>query len=135
MSTVEEKPYVNPFTSSENSSQFTNSPTKPLSQDLKSRTSKWLLPTYEIFLSVLHVSLTIVFATLGDALVILVISWAFGNPANQPMIAQTFLEGIRVLSIIGASASYAIYLTYSLIQDVQHVKKMIHEDKEERKNI
>jgi hypothetical protein len=98
-----------------------------LSQELRSNTTKWLLPTYEVFLSVLHVTLTIVFATLGDALVLLVITWAFGKPETQPMFAQKFLEGIKILSIIGASATYAIYLMYSLIQDVQHIRKMIRD--------
>ena len=103
---------------------------KPIdfTEDVRSKSKKWFLATYEIFLSVLHVSITIILVTLGDVLVVAVITWALGDPASQSILAKKFLEGIKILSIFGVSATYTIYLVYSLLQDVKHVRKLTQED-------
>jgi hypothetical protein len=118
------------------SSEKESSTSKPtsLSEELKSQTAKWVLTTYKVFLTVLHVTLAIIFVTVGDALAVFIISWALGDPASQSVLARKFLDGIKILSVLGVSVSYTIYLVYSLFQDVKHVFKMVQEDsKEERK--
>src|SRR5260370_3856787 len=106
-----------------------------LTVDIKSKTTKWLLATYEIFLSVLHVTVTIILATVGDVLVVAVISWALGDPASQSLFTKKFVKGIKILSVFGVSASYTIYLAYSLLQDVFHVVRLVREDRKENKEI
>lgn len=89
------------------------------------RTKKILFATYVIFLCVLHVTIVVVIASLGDFLCVTVISALEGNPANQSIIIRQVLETIKTFSIFGTAALYTIYLAYSLIDSVIHVSKML----------
>lgn len=89
------------------------------------RTKKIILATYVIFLCVLHVTIVIVLASLGDFVSVFIISALEGNPANQSETIKQVLEAIKTFSVYGTATLYTIYLLYSLFDSIKHVTKML----------
>ena len=85
------------------------------------RTKKIVLATYVIFLCVLHVTIVIVLASLGDFVCVFVISILEGNPANQSATIKQVLEAIKTFSVYGTAALYTIYLLYSLFDSIKQM--------------
>lgn len=95
-----------------------------------SNTKTWTLATIKVFLVVIHVTLVMIIVALADAAVITVVSYVFGNPTSQPLLAQYIFSLLKVLSILGTTLLYVIYLAYSLIGETKRVFKLLKEEKD-----
>ena len=92
---------------------------------LRREQKKILLATYVIFLCVIHVTIVIVLASIGDFVSVFVISVLEGNPATQSIAIRQVLETIKTFSVYGTAVLYTIYLLYSLLDSIKHVTKML----------
>ena len=99
-----------------------------LSKIVASDTKTWMLATYKVILAIIHVTIIMIVVAGADAVVIAVVSFVFGNPSSQPLLAQYIFSILKVLSILGTALLYIIYLTYSLIGETKRVAKLLKEE-------
>lgn len=93
----------------------------------KTSLSKWTLATIELTLLIIHVAIIYVVFIVIDFLLLAVMGWAFSEIIKQISFVQYALDGIKIFSVIGVGATYALHTTYVLYIEGRHVAKVIRE--------
>jgi hypothetical protein len=82
---------------------------------MKHQLNKFVLTLVQSLFMIASITSVFMIAIIADYLILTVINWTFGDTIKHNTYAALILEGIHLLSALGAAAVYALYLIKSLI--------------------